>query len=360
MPDRQRVIGLFAGIGGIEVGLGRSGFHPEFLCEYWSPARDVLAARFPGVPVAGDIEELSHLPPAEVVTAGFPCTDLSQAGMTAGLEGQQSGLVRKALSLIDGHKAQWLLLENVRNMLPLHKGNAIRAITDELERMGFRWAYRVVDSRFTGVPQRRQRVLLLASRKEDPRPVLFADDAGERLESSYRDDAYGFYWTEGLRGLGWCHDGVPTLKGGSTIGIPSPPAVWLPENPVGQRFVTPGVGTAERMQGFRRGWTNPASGQSMSKGSRWKLIGNAVSVGVSEWPLAAWGESGQSWRVDVSMWPERSPYQHLVPLMGDDYAPLSMKGASGFLSRLDRGNLRVPEEFRLDLKEHIEAFADLT
>ena len=95
------MVGLFAGIGGIELGLGRSGFHPELLCEYWAPARSVLERRFPGVPIVGDIEELRSLPPAEVVTAGFPCTDLSQAGMTAGIEGQQSGLVRKALSLME-------------------------------------------------------------------------------------------------------------------------------------------------------------------------------------------------------------------------------------------------------------------
>ena len=83
------------------------------------------------------------------------------------------------------------------------------AITNELERMGYRWAYRVVDSRFAGVPQRRQRVMLLASRTEDPRPVLFADDAGERSPDSLADDHHGFYWTEGLRGLGWCRRRSP-------------------------------------------------------------------------------------------------------------------------------------------------------
>ncbi len=385
MASQRSVVGLFAGIGGIEVGLGRSGFHPELLCEYWAPARSVLEHRFPGVPVVGDIEELRSLPPVEVVTAGFPCTDLSQAGLTAGIEGQQSGLVRKALSLVENHPARWLILENVRNMLPLHGGRAMHAITSELDRMGFRWAYRVVDSRFTGVPQRRQRVILVASRTDDPRTVLFAEDAGERPVETYRDDAFGFYWTEGLRGLGWCRDGVPTLKGGSTIGIPSSPAVWIPENPPGLRFVTPGVATAERLQGFRKGWTEPASRVPKGARAQWKLAGNAVSVGVSawigrrlvdpgvwdsslaspldtgsKWPMAAYGESGGTWRVDVSMWPERAPYKHLVPLMGDDFTRLSVRAAAGFLSRLERGRLRVPAEFRVDLKEHIEIPPELS
>jgi DNA (cytosine-5)-methyltransferase 1 len=376
--QERSVVGLFAGIGGIESGLSQSGYHPVLLCENWAPARSVLQNRFPGTEIAGDIEELETLPDAELVTAGFPCTDLSQAGMMAGIEGQHSGLVRKALSLVDRHPARWLLLENVRNMLPLHGGRAMAAITSELESMGFRWAYRVVDSRFTGVPQRRQRVILLASRQDDPREILFCDDAGERPQATYSDQTFGFYWTEGLRGLGWCRDGVPTLKGGSTIGIPSPPGVWIPENPPGLRFVTPGIATAERLQGFRKGWTSAASIHSRGLGARWKLVGNAVSVGVSSWvgrrladpgtwdpslstqlvsgsrwPMAAWGHGGHVFKVDVSMWPERSAYKHLDRLMDDDFTALSVRGAAGFLSRLERGNLRVPEEFRLDLKEHV-------
>ena len=87
----------------------------------------------------------------------------------------------------------------------------------------------VVDARAFGLPQRRKRVLLLASRTRRPAPVLFADDAGEPPFAARAGVACGFYWTEGIRGLGWAVDAVPTLKGGSTIGIPSPPAIWLPD-----------------------------------------------------------------------------------------------------------------------------------
>lgn len=374
------VAALFAGVGGIERGLERAGFETTYLCEWWEPAREVLRHRHPGVPLAGDINDLKQLPPADIVTGGFPCTDLSQAGQTKGLDGSQSGLVRKALELVESHGATWLLLENVKNMLPLHGGQAMRAITAELDRMGFRWAYRVVDSRFTGVPQRRQRVIILASRIDDPRRVLFADDAGERPDSDYRDDAYGFYWTEGLRGLGWAKDAVPTLKGGSTIGIPSPPGIWLPGQCRGKKLVTPGIQTMERMQGFPKDWTRAAAKLVRGAGARSKLIGNAVTVGISEWigrrlvkpgewddalgtplpqgarwPMAAWGEDGHVWSVSVSMWPERRRYKHLSDLLADDFSPLSHRAAAGFLDRLERGNLKVyPPEFIADVREHIE------
>jgi DNA (cytosine-5)-methyltransferase 1 len=376
----MKVAALFAGIAGIERGLAAGGdFEPVYFSEWWEPAQTVLRHHYPGVQLDGDIREIRRLPKADIVTGGFPCTDLSQAGRTAGIDGDQSGLVLRALDLIDGHRATWLMLENVRNMLPLHGGRAMAAITAELNRMGFRWAYRLLDARFTGVPQRRQRVILLASRTEDPRPVLFGTDKLSRDERALRDDTFGFYWTEGLRGLGWCQDGVPTLKGGSTIGIPSPPAIWRPSASSGLKIVTPGITSAERLQGFPKDWTKPAETLKRGHGLRWKLVGNAVPVGIAEWvgrnltrpngwnddamqrvdegrpwPTAAWGDRSGAYRVDVSLWPERQRYKHLADLVGDDVSPLSLRATAGFLDRLSRGNLHVPAQFPLDLKEHVD------
>src|SRR5215468_453878 len=119
---RLRVAGLFAGVGGIELGLHRAGHTSELLCEIDEGARAVLAARFPGVDLHGDVRELRDLPPIDLVAAGFPCQDLSQAGRTAGISGANSGLVGEVFRLLDGMKGgpRWLLLENVPNMLKLH------------------------------------------------------------------------------------------------------------------------------------------------------------------------------------------------------------------------------------------------
>lgn len=372
------VAGLFAGIGGIELGLQRNGGEAEVLCENWEPATAVLAARFPEVPLVGDVRNLRSLPAVDLVSAGFPCTDLSQAGRTSGIKGQASGLVGEVFRLLRRPRAQMLLLENVRNMLVLDGGHGMRYLVDELEALGYRWAYRLVDSRFTGVPQRRQRVIFVASRDIDPRGILFADDAGEPGEGHFADDCCGFYWTEGLRGVGWARDAVPTLKGGSTIGIPSPPAIWNPKARLGHRVVVPSINEAEKMQGFRRGWTKPAVTASKREGTRWKLVGNAVTVGVSSWigrrlqnpgepileggamqegdrwPSAAFGAKGKVWCVDVSMWPTHEPYIHLSDLVDLDSArPLSARGAAGFVSRARRGNLRFVDGFLDDLDEHV-------
>jgi DNA (cytosine-5)-methyltransferase 1 len=368
----MKLVGLFSGIGGIELGFDRALgqlVETQMLCEWWSPAQQVLSARFPGVDLHPDVRRLRGLPSGcDVVAAGFPCSDLSQAGRTAGITGDQSSLVShvfEALRLAErrSRRLPWLLIENVPNMLALDRGQAIRYLVDELESLGYRWAYRVVDSRFTGVPQRRRRVLLVASKSEDPRPVLFADDAGPRPAQELRDDAYGFYWTEGRGGLGWAEDAVPTLKGGSTIGIPSPPAIWVPDAESGRKIVTPSIEDAEELQGFARGWTATVDGRGLKNRPRWKLVGNAVTVGVAAWVASRLAEPGtematsKEWRGrgawPSGAWGEKGTVYAVVD--HDHAAPLSHRGASGFWRRLQQGNLGRTPGFREDVVEHVEA-----
>lgn len=156
-----RVAGLFAGIGGIELGLHQAGHQSVLPCEIEPGAQAVLRTRFPEIDLAGDVCGLERLPDVDLVAVGFPCQDLRQAGRTVGIAGSQSGLVGEVFRLLKAANPRWLLLENVPFMLQLDRGRAMRHLTSELGRLGFRWAYRVVDARSFGMPQRRQRVLLL-------------------------------------------------------------------------------------------------------------------------------------------------------------------------------------------------------
>ena len=277
---------------------------------------------------------------------------------------------------------RWLLLENVPFMLQLERGKAMRYLVDRLEDLGFTWAYRIVDTRAFGLPQRRQRVILLASRTEDPRPVLFAQDTGERLPAFSRELLCGFFWTEGSRGLGWAVDAVPTLKGGSTIGIPSPPAIW---DPLDRSITTPAIEDVERLQGFEAGWTTTAlKANGVRRGHRWKLIGNAVSVPVSKWvgerladptgdlpesdllkrgvawPRAAWGHKEKVYGVDVSTWPVQQPAAHLRDFLQHDRSPLSYRAAAGFYDRFRESTLKKPVGFLEDVHRHVERMSRST
>jgi DNA (cytosine-5)-methyltransferase 1 len=260
-------------------------------------------------------------------------------------------------------------------MLQLAKGKALEVIVSALERLGYSWAYRIVDTRAFGLPQRRERVFLLASLDEDPRRILLADEARESERSETTSPvAYGFYWTEGIRGLGWAIDAVPTLKGGSTIGIPSPPAILLPSGLI----VRPDVRDAERLQGFPADWTQPAETVARH-GHRWQLVGNAVTVDVAAWigrrlaapgdydsagdrplakgqpwPRAAWNLGKGRFAAELSAWPERRPRTPLHEFLRFPGAPLSVKATAGFLARTDISSLNFPDGFIPKVQQHLE------
>ena len=371
----MKVAGLFAGIGGLEQGLAQAGHESVYLCEIWEPARAVLASNMPDVPCDRDVRDIAMLPSeTELLAAGFPCQDLSQAGLTAGISGARSGLVGEVFRLIDKQRVPWVVLENVSFMLQLDQGRAMRTLIDAFEDRGYRWAYRVVNS-LAFVPQRRERVLFLATNSEiDPASVLLTEDADPQIpETDLVERAHGFYWTEGLRGLGWAPDAVPPLKNGSTVGIASPPAILLPTGEV----ITPDIRDAERLQGFAEDWTLPA--ERVGRASlRWSLVGNAVSVPVAAWlgeklatpgkyethrdiELPAAGRLPRAARFDglcrhgvaigcYPVWQERKPLAEFLRYEGK---LLSARATKGFLSRTERAKLRFADGFQDTLREHL-------
>ena len=256
-----------------------------------------------------------------------------------------------------------VLLENVSYMLRLDQGNAMGHLVERLEALGYRWAYRVVDARAFGVPQRRQRVVMLASLNVNPASIVLGTDADEPdgidVIGEVRDGAtYGFYWTEGRRGLGWTRDAIPTLKGGSRIGIPSAPAVWDPSDGT---FGTPGLEDAERLQGFESRWTEPADDvYAKPRRGRWTLVGNAVCVPMASWigerivtdpssseqvagqplrgrwPRAAYGGTDGRFAVDVSLRPVQDAFVPVSQFLKSPLEPLSERASRGFLRRARR------------------------
>lgn len=379
----MKVFSLFSGIGGFEKGLVSHGIDCVGFCEIEDAASSVLEVQFPGTTIHKDVTRLTSIPKVDLITAGFPCQDLSQAGPKSGIGGARSSLVDEVFRLVKNKKSQpdFVLLENVSYMLRLHKGASIKHIISNAETLGYRWAYRVIDARTFGLPQRRERVVFLMSNKLPPEDILFPSG---HIETHIDDSVgnvdpkllYGFYWTEGKRGLGWTKNAVPTIKGGSGIGIPSPPAIWDPANGF---FGTPAIEDAERMFGFPAGWTQSSQNASSKAGARWKLLGNSICVPMVDWvgqqirnpigfnahrisfdadkklPIAAFGGNGKAFGVDVTTWVQEAPAPNLRNFLKFPMKPLSLRAASGFYSRAtDTKVIKFADGFLASLKHYID------
>ncbi len=181
----MNVISLFTGVGGLDLGLERAGHRIVAQCEADANARKVLRRHWPDVPIYEDVVGYEPTESADLVCGGFPCQDLSVAGRRAGLAGERSGLFFEAarisdLVLGDGG---WLLIENVPGVLSSNDGRDFAIVLATLAELGFfDLAWRVLDSRYFGVPQRRRRVFLLARRSRGRRSaeVLLEPEGGGR------------------------------------------------------------------------------------------------------------------------------------------------------------------------------------
>lgn len=373
----MKVAGLFSGIGGLELGFAQSGFETVLMCEIDETCRAVLTHRFKDVRIDSDVRQLAQLPRVDLLVAGFPCQPYSQAGPTLGLPAGKA-LLKEIVRLIRSAKSppRYVVLENVKNILHLAKGEALRAITRDFESLGYTWAYRLVDTHAFGIPQRRQRWIFVASLNDHAPSILFGDEPAIKSGRHNRPLTHGFYWTEGNRGLGWADDAIPPLKTGSTIGIPSPPAIWIRSK---RSVETPHICDAERLQGLPHGWTDIRSASKLHRYERyrWKMVGNAVSVPIAQWigkrikathpnidftgkpfskagpwPKAAWGSKGYRYAVAYDCFHPREPMMPLLQFLEEPTAPLSLRATQGFRERLQQSSLRYPPEFMADLLLH--------
>ena len=162
-------VSLFAGVGGFDLALERSGVKVVASVEIDQKASAVLVKQFPNSKLFNDIkgvtgEQLINAgfdPENGIITGGFPCQDLSVAGKRAGLDGNRSGLFYEIVRLLDETKAKYFILENVVGLLSSNSGADMGAVIGALVERGYGVAYRILDAQHFGVPQRRRRVFIV-------------------------------------------------------------------------------------------------------------------------------------------------------------------------------------------------------
>ncbi len=161
-----RVLSLFAGIGGFDLGLERTGgFKTVAFCEIDPFCRRVLAKHWPGVPQYEDVRELTAERLAadgiavDVICGGFPCQDLSTSGSKLGLAGERSGLWFQYLRLVCELRPRFIIVENSPELLDRWMGDILGA----LAALGYDAEWHCIPASAAGAPHRRDRVWILAN-----------------------------------------------------------------------------------------------------------------------------------------------------------------------------------------------------
>lgn len=165
-----KFISLFAGVGGFDLGMEQAGHECVAQVEWDKNAAGVLKHRWPNVPLFCDVSKVSadDLPDCEFITYGFPCQDLSIAGKREGLDGKRSGLFYEATRLIRelrsrGCGLRFAVAENVGGLFSADDGLALaRCIRELLDSGACETGWRLLDSQYFGVAQRRKRVFIVS------------------------------------------------------------------------------------------------------------------------------------------------------------------------------------------------------
>ncbi len=156
-------IDLFAGIGGIRLGLESVGGTCVFSSELDKFAQQTYFANFNEVP-HGDITLINEqdIPHFDLLCAGFPCQPFSIAGLRKGFEDTRGTLFFDIARIIDYHRPKVVFLENVKNFKNHDKGRTLKTITDILKNLGYSVYYKVLNAKDFGLPQNRERIFIVA------------------------------------------------------------------------------------------------------------------------------------------------------------------------------------------------------
>jgi len=286
-------------------GNGRRAYTCVGMSEWDKYSSQVLKYRFPNITNWGDCTKInpSELPDFDMLCGGFPCQAFSIAGKRRGFEDTRGTMFFEVARILKVKRPKIVLLENVKGLLNHNKGETFSIILEALDELGYEVQWMVLNSKFFGVPQNRERVLIIGSIRGEPRPEIlpFTTECrhiNETGEGQLSSTITSSYWK------GW---------GGGRTAIQEIKAVLTPDRPEkrqnGRRFkedgepsftltgqdihgVTDGYSIRRltpteccRLQGFPDDWNEWGINEQgekvkMSDTQRYKQMGNAVTTKV--------------------------------------------------------------------------------
>ena len=177
MMSDLNLISLFSGAGGMDLGFKNSGFNILWANDFQADAVDTYKRNIGSHIVYGDITKIesTDIPgdDIDVVIGGFPCQGFSIANTKRNMEDERNFLYLELLRVIKDKKPKFFVAENVKGLLSMQKGKVIKMIIKDFENIGYKVDYRVLNAADYGVPQARERVVIIGNRigVENPFPI---------------------------------------------------------------------------------------------------------------------------------------------------------------------------------------------
>ena len=163
--NKLRVVSLFSGIGGFELGLENSQLKGDtiFSSEIDRFATISYKANFPDVYQAGDITKVDekNVPDHNLLLGGFPCQAFSIAGKRNGFEDTRGTLFFDIARILKEKKPKYFLLENVANLVSHDSSKTIKVILETLSKLGYTVDFTILNSKDVGLPQNRTRTFIV-------------------------------------------------------------------------------------------------------------------------------------------------------------------------------------------------------
>lgn len=191
-----KLVSLFSGCGGMDKGFENAGFSRVWANDFDKDAQAVFRLNFGDID-GRDIREVpvEDIPECDIITAGFPCQPFSNAGNRRGVYDARGELYLECLRIIESKKPKAVLFENVKGLISSkHQSGQklIDVIKEDLEKLGYAVNYKVVNASDYGVPQNRERLILVAFRNDLNKTFVFPPIQEDKSKLTLRHISFKF------------------------------------------------------------------------------------------------------------------------------------------------------------------------
>jgi len=164
----MRVVSLFSGAGGLDLGFLMAGHEIVWANDLYEDAVETYKRNIGEHIVCEDISNIdtSFIPECDIVIGGFPCQGFSVANTKRHINDERNTLYRQLIRIIDEKRPKFFVAENVKGLTNLGKGEVFKMILNDFEELGYLVKYRVLNAADYGVPQTRQRVFIVGVRND--------------------------------------------------------------------------------------------------------------------------------------------------------------------------------------------------